>query len=201
MTQYPFEIHLTVPHTGDKTFNDSFANVCRQVGVKPLMVDLDGVAIDVMTSESFMGTYEIAVERSKEVMSLLEAHGFEIIRVKIETSPDNPECLNITPEQYFESHLAVIVPDLQSDKHLRTISENNGCHTSSNAFKIYPNYKVIMVTKRDADCTVLDFIEKVNHIHRVIEESGFEVGTPIIEFVIYDSNKSHDDLWISQLQN
>lgn len=196
---YPFEMHLTVKNNQDSDFIDVFKIACDAIGVKPLIVELGDVGLDVMTSSRFEGNFLDALAHANTLANSLGVLGLDVIRTKIETAPWHPEAATPNNSQYFESHLAVEVEGDEKERELRTLSVESGCHTSRNAFKVYPNYKVIMVTKRDVNCSAPEFISSVDEVRKVLTDSDFKVGKPIVEFVIYDSNQAHDNEWVAEL--
>lgn len=200
---YPFEIHLTVkcnPSPFDDPQALTFNQACERIGVKPLVVELGNMAaVDVMTSSKIDGTFTQALLHAIDVTDQFTQFGMTVIRTKIETTPWHPSAAAPTAVQYFESHLAVEVTPSQSVDNLRETAAKSGCHTSRNAFKVYPDHKVIMVTKRDSKCLAPEFIQQVDEIRKVLTDSDYKVGHPIVEFVIYDSNQAHDDAWVAEL--
>src|SRR5574343_260552 len=88
-----YEIHVTVQTKEVERFQD----VCKKLGVKPIILDLQNksgdVLCEVMTS-STISTYDRTVVEAKAAMVgicvLLTKAGFEVIRSKIETVPWHP---------------------------------------------------------------------------------------------------------------
>lgn len=194
---YPFELHLTVRHDGSESFNDRFRIACAEINVKPLIVELGSVGSDVMTSSRFSGDYQGALMHADELSTQLKLKGMPVIRTKIETVPWHPAAETHEAHQYFESHIGINIHSDVEELQLRKIAAENGCHTSRNAFKVYPNHKVIMVTKRDADCNAPEFTARVDAVSKLLADYDFKVSAPIVEFVIYDSNQAHDDRWVN----
>ncbi|OVE79531.1 hypothetical protein BVY00_00195 [bacterium G20] len=109
----PYEFHVTVEADGIKPA--PFIKVCRQLGVKAIVLDL-GVnncsdLTDYMTSSK--AKYETDAEALDELSRI--AHGlndFTVIRRKIETVPWHQVAPKAEGEAmpegcYFESHLAI----------------------------------------------------------------------------------------------
>lgn len=134
----PFEIHITVdgsemrdPILFDrKKFDiDYFKRVCKDIGVKPIVLDLEtnsDIIKDTMTSSKFFGDNRSVYDESQRIVNSLEESGFEVLRTKIETVPWHPSAPKVWPDYsksntspvnlpnacYFESHIGVIIfPD------------------------------------------------------------------------------------------
>lgn len=204
--ELPFEIHITVAEA-DK---NSFIDACKLLEVKPVILHLqasNSIITDVMTSSVFMGNNNGALNEMKRISSGLESHGFKVVREKIETVPwhtaaPSSEFDNlIMPKScYFETHFAIEMnSNDKKENFLQFVCDNNNCHLSKNAFKVYEggNY-VVMATYRSYDSTYESFLTEIEKITLNFKESGFLLGKTIIEFSLYDSKVNHDSEWLKK---
>ena len=209
----PYEIHITVKVSVDATPPytniDRFKAACKEVGVKPVVLDLQnrqGITVmdDVMTSSSHFGTNSSAYDESSRIVTELEALGYEIVRVKIETVPWHPAApLDGQPMPntcYFESHIPIILtPDvLNNSAYSLRDSLPNAVHLSQNVFKRTDDgHPIVMATYRSDDAGAELFQLNVDSIVDVLHLSGYTTGKAHVEFAIYDTKGSHDLKWIN----
>ena len=73
----------------------------------------------------------------------------------------------------------------------------DGLHISRNIFKKNDNIETIMATYREHSTTAESFTKISKKIYNKIENMGFNVDKLILEYVVYDSNQSHDNKWIN----
>lgn len=195
-----YEIHITVS-TNDIS---KFRKVCEKIGVKPIVLDLQDklgntVFQDVMTSSKYKNhNIEIEVRRIKEGLK-----DFEVVRTKIEVSPfyelvpNKANGLSMSYSQYFESHIRVIT-QVYNIAALRGLISNYA-HVSRNIFKSLPDGNVqILLTIRDNRLKKYeDFLEKVKSVNRLLTAYSYVTDKVEVEYVLYDSNKSHDISWLT----
>ena len=191
---YPFEIHITVDD-----LDPMFQEHTSKIGVKAITLDLNSNLKDQMTSSKFFGSYEEVQVEVQRIHRGLEFYGYQVIRTKIETVPWHPDAM-ISSEprlnkKYLEAHLGIRC-DLNRIKELQTITDAYGIHMSRNVFKNFGKYFVIMATLRDSNCSPEEFNDDVQDIVRTLQEHDFELEKVQQEFVIFDSNVTHDDLWL-----
>lgn len=197
-----YEAHITVSLADV----DEFTSACREIGVKPIVLDLQkkqgGVMKDMMTSSTIKASYEEARAYVEEKSSLLEAKGFAVVRKKLETTPWNPRTpsvagkLQSVPEStYFESHLQVLIHEDQRPV-LQTLATGLGFHLSRNTFKVREDgMSVVMMTVRDYKLLYEPFAAVVEHAKSTLEENGFPVEKTIVEYAIWDTKINHDAAW------
>lgn len=209
----PYEIHITVEPiygtNGNVISIDDFRSACKQLNVKPILLDLHlqgGKTMkDLMTSSSFMGNNREAFEEMKRIANGLSALGYTVIREKIETIPWHPaapsrahENPTMPPNCYFESHLNVLCTQNRL-KQLKQIAELHEARRSSNVFKRFDDGTfTIMVTYRNYETVYEDFKSKLEEIKKDLKENGFELEKEIVEFSVFDTKVSHDTAWIMQ---
>ncbi len=194
-----FEIHVTV-NTKDI---GSFKKICKDIGVKPIILDLqdktgDTVFYDMMTSSTCSDDPYVEAVRIK---SELVKFGFNPIRLKIESSPsyvnvpNKDNKLQILKGNYFESHIRVItIGDRISE--LRKLCSDKA-HVSRNIFKRTENGIQILLTIRNNVGVYEDFKTRVDETVALLHGNNFKTDKVEVEFVLFDSNKNHDSKWIS----
>ena len=204
---YPFEIHITVKH-GDV---DLFRATCQALQVKPILLDLEKEEVimkDMMTSSTTKNTFTFVEGEILRISDGLKESGFEVIRVKVETTPSHPmapqEISNLMPKDcYFESHIGIILDDEEQEGRSKRVAKTFECHLSQNVFKKNSDGKqsIKMMTFRKYDGTSEDFISDVKKIREALEAENISYEKVIHEFALYDSKVDHDSSWIEDQTN
>jgi NTP pyrophosphatase (non-canonical NTP hydrolase) len=218
----PFEIHVTVDLDNSYTHKyindenlDGFKDDCRNIGVKPIVIDLeinDGSVIkDVMTSSKHFGDNRTAYEESKRIVNDLESKGYKVVRNKIESVPWHPSAPVMSTGKeipngcYFESHIGVtIYPGQKGElndfvKSLKSLIDLSGtAKLSQNFFKKSKDGSkfVNMLTYRSNMCGSPKFKLEVEGIKHLLQEEGFDFEKVEVEYAVYDTNVTHDAKWI-----
>lgn len=196
-----YEIHVTV-----KTEEvNRFIEECGAIGVKPIVLDLqkqDGGSIqDVMTSQKITGEDTDAWTRMKETTWYLQAKGFNVVREKIETVPWHQKAVvhdENSKDGYFEAHIPVLVNPEYLEQ-LKSIGNTHNLHLSRNPFKIMDDGRFNLMLTLRKSTNHADFEDKLFFAVSEITRAGFYVmKSADIEYALYDSNVSHDALWIGQ---
>ena len=210
----PFEIHVTVDYHYSIGFMDKFSKACQSIGpyIKPIHLHLhnkNGVVDDVMTSSTYRGTSQGAVNMANRIAKNLTESGFNVNRVKVETFPSHPNSPKTTNNNmfaagnYFEAHYE-IVTDEHSDKtfkHLVEWSRTCGVklHISSNVAKSQNSPRITMLTLRSSQSRMEQFKRDVERTLELIIGGGFTViGKPLVEYAILDTNVTHDVEWLHE---
>jgi len=207
----PYEIHVTVKlvpegSDGHQTQVNMFREICKEIGVKPIILDLENngksVMKDVMTSSHFYGDNKTAYEECMRISNRLESSGFIVSRKKIESVPWHPAAPvnegDIMPENcYYEAHIGCIITPEQKLE-LQQISERVGSHLSRNFFKKLDNGKFVnMITHRSYGDLYKHFEGQVEYLKGLLDSSNIEYEKVITEFSVYDTNVSHDSKWLT----
>lgn len=214
----PFEIHITVnlhesPIRALRQYDgvepvDIFRQVCKELGVKPIILDLQGkegtsVMTDVMTSSKHFGDNRSAYLAVDQLYSDLYLRGFSVVRSKIETVPWHPAAPQnhgdkMPPSCYFEAHIPLtLCADQQIDciKHVTDKLQFN-VHTSRNVYKRNDDGSyVVMLTFRTDAMIANEFQETVEEMKTVLS-TYFTIGKIHTEFAVYDTKVSHDATWL-----
>lgn len=185
-----YEIHITVKDADVEKFKDA----CEEIGVKPILLDLQKEGLfDLMTSSIIKTAFlEEAYNIATSIYAQLLVRNFIVIRSKIETVPWNPE-ISKCPNGYYETHLAIKCPDsmLPALKEIAILAKS---HISKNIFKKIDDVPVYMVTYRTYSQNIKLHENYVNIIKKALGE--FEITKVISEFCVFDSNLDHDNEWI-----
>jgi len=198
----PYEIHVTVDLSKRILW---FKDVCRQIGVKPIVLDLENggesVMKDVMTSSHIIGDNTSAYNECSRISSELERNGFTVLRKKIETVPWHPaapsELGDKMPEDcYFEAHVGCIIFDHEEAKLSRVIDDLD-VHLSKNFFKKKEDGRLVkMITMRKYNGLYDDFIVELDRLKSRLSANNIDFEKVITEFSIYDTKVSHDFKWL-----
>lgn len=200
---------------------EKFKDTCSKIGVKPIVIDLEINSEnikDVMTSSKHFGDNRSAYEESERIANYLSKLGYKVIRKKIETVPWHPAAPIISTGKeipnscYFESHIGVIIhPSQKNDlidfvestlKNGHLIELDGTAKLSQNFFKKSNDDKFInMLTYRNNICGSPKFKLEVEGIKHLLVEEGFEFEKVEVEYAIYDTNVSHDNMWLKENNN
>jgi|TARA_R110000851_G_scaffold287679_1_gene441725 hypothetical protein len=197
------EIHVTVESEGN---NSRFIDVCNANNIKPIVIMYTSnhkeTCLDPMTSLRTEGPCQDVATHASKIAQLLTKEGFNVLRTKIETTPNNAEAQ--TYNGYYESHLAVKT-HLNFEGNLRHLvsnyrfDDNIMPHISTNAFKMGNATKTIMITHRRTGVSLEKFNNEVNTLRNDIEKHKFNVDRIIVEYCWYDTNLAHDDSWMNNI--
>lgn len=202
----PYEIHITVS-LDKETDSSRFQEVCKEIGVKPILLDLllgpGEVIKDIMTSSVIMSDNRGAFNEMKRISTTLAKNGFPVVREKIETIPWHPAAPSrlhqnpkMPPNCYFESHLNVLCTP-EKEEALGRIAKVFKAHKSKNTFKRFSDGSfTMMVTYRDKNCVFEDFRVHLDELKAALVKENFAVAKEIVEFSVYDTKVSHNSAWI-----
>lgn len=203
----PFEIHITVDLENDDLYE--FKELCREIGVKPIILDLENsgetVMKDVMTSSHHYGDLASVNDEVERILYFLNKEKFNVVRVKIESVPWHPMAprtadadITMPKDCYFEAHIGCIIDNSQKER-LAGLAEKCNAHMSRNKFKNLEGGKYVnMLTYRAYHGTYEIFEKELNSIQRLLNGYGIEFEKVIIEFAVYDTNVNHDSKWLSK---
>jgi hypothetical protein len=207
------------PVNGKKLFVEDFKRQCQYLGVKPIVIELqleNGTLEDVMTSSKHFGDNRSAYEESERITNELAKIGYRVVRKKIETVPWHSAApmidgiLPIPNDCYFESHIGVVItPNEKKEldsfvEGLNTGIEDTGsggvAKLSQNFFKKSKDGSkfVNMITYRNNLCGYETFKDEVELIKESLVSSGFFYEKVEVEYAIYDTNITHDDVWLKE---
>jgi len=223
----PYEIHVTVDLNNDFTINrdsgffkysnhnlsddelkiEYFKRICENIGVKPIVLDLENngetVMKDVMTSSHYIGNNTSTFLECNRVSSMLENAGLTVVRRKIETVPWHPaapaeEGDKMPEDCYFEAHVGCTIFDHEEAKLSRVIKDLD-VHVSRNFFKKNEDGRLVkMVTMRKYDGLYDDFTYELERLRGRLSANNIDFEKVITEFSIYDTKVSHDYKWLDK---
>lgn len=202
---FPHEIHITVSPTQHQTI-EQFVDVCRNMGCKPVLIelqrDLQSVGDDLMTSYTVESTTADAIFIMLSQAATLSKAGFKVTRKKIETvpwHPDVPQHVDDHHEGYFETHVPVVISDTRFTRGtVFEICEKHSVHLSRNKFKQLDGDRYVgMCTMRSYTDTASSFQLKVEAFTNDLTKNNVTINKKaLIEYALYDSNEQSDDRWI-----
>lgn len=208
----PFEMHVTIT-AGENFDTDKYVKDCATISkikgnrIKPIVIDLENegelMMKDVMTSSHYFGNNAGAHDEAKAIADSMEAMGYDVVRVKIETVPWHPAAPQTSKDKmpgdcYFEAHVGCVIAPGEKGK-LADIAKAHGAHMSKNFFKKVENGKFVnMVTMRTYEGDYNEFIEHLEAIKAALKLNDINFEKVITEFAIYDTKVSHDFLWLEK---
>lgn len=194
MQMFPFEFHLTVTVDNPSRLME-FVETCKSLNVKALFVGLNQTATDVMTSSRMIATYEEAKQYVKDLKDKLTRASFAVIREKIETVPWYLSSNALPEGTYYECHIQVPVTPVTDYTLLHTICKRHDGHVSRNLFKGDTENGIQMITVRGHK-NKPEFEKATDTLYQELRQAfGLEVSMEK-EYVIFDSNISHDAAWL-----
>lgn len=201
-----FETHLTV-RLHDSPGIEALQHWATAHGLKCVHIVLDrGLsASQPMLTRHGAGTLAQEHAIAAALRELLEDAGFAVTRLKTEVPPWNQdvpeseeEARRHPPERYFEHHIKLLLGHETDTASLRQLAESYDAHLSRNALRIregglaerFVTQRCIGVGRGEAHRRLEALLDAL----RTAEYSIIEFEE---EFVVYDSNLSLDDGWIT----
>lgn len=203
MREMSHEIHVTVNRIA--TNPDYFADVCADLGVKAHVIYNEmpngKTVMDYLTSSEHVGITRGAFQEMGRIATGLKAAGIEVVREKIESSPEHPRAPRepgIAQKQgtYFENHFTL--PDLPTTHGWKLLQWKGNPLLISTTDNKRRDGK-IFATLRDYDTTSEEFVTSINGLYTALS-SHVEVSPPKVEYAVYDSNPDHDKEWVDSYQ-
>lgn len=198
---------------------EKFKDSCSKIGVKPIVIDLEinsGEIKDIMTSSKHFGDNRSAYEEAQRIANELSRYGYKVVRKKIETVPWHSAApiidgvLPIPNGCYFESHIGIVITPGEKQElnsfveALNAGMEDTGvggvAKLSQNFFKKSNDGSkfVNMLTYRNNVCGYNTFKDEVEMIKESLISSEFIYEKVEVEYAIYDTNVTHDDVWLKE---
>ena len=188
-----YETHLTVD-LKDKTLED-FKKACELIQAKPVIINLKNVK-QVMTSKTVQSTSKDIYQQALQDTVILQEHGFEVVRSKIET---NKIELN-TKYDYVEIHVPchsrklIEYPNIINELPLFDLKGNQiKGHISRNEFK--PN--VTFITWRAKRIEDFEYFNLVYNRLMELYILADPNKDPKLEIIIHDTNEKLDSEWMN----
>lgn len=202
--RFPFEIHVTVAKNTDM---ELLKAVCGALGVNAIGLDLllpDGSSVldEKMTSSRYYGTNLQAYGEMKRISNGLKNAKIPVIREKIETSPWHPACQgldNKLPVGYFEAHIEIETALNDLTNVMSAVGELPVV-TSYNKGKVKSDGSMVAIItyRSEKPCSEPEFKNDLeNKVMAQLSKLFKEVGSPLIEYAVYDTNVNHDKMWLT----
>ena len=188
-----FEIHLTV-NLKDKSLED-FKKTCKIIDSKAIVINLKETQ-QVMTSKTVQCSSKEIYQEALQDTVILQEHGFEVIRSKIETDKIESNVKYDYAEIHVPCHTRKLIeyPNIINELPLFDIEGNQiKGHISRNEFK--PN--VTFITWRSR---VIEDFEHFNIVYGSLIELSILADPskdPKLEIILHDSNEELDSEWLN----
>lgn len=183
-----FEVHITV----NTTDVNKFVSDCKNIGVKPIVIETIIGNNQVMTSSVHEG-YDYLNVMNAIKFGLLKLK-YDVVRCKIEAKPEqeiNPNFI------YFETHLRLKLNKNANYDHIFSICKERKFHVSRNLFKKDSEYNYQMITYRQYEPNIHSFNLVVDSMKTYLDKNNIVYDKVEIEECIYDSNVSIDENWLN----
>jgi hypothetical protein len=201
-----FETHVTV-----RCDAESLARLDRWAAAAALKVTHIVLARGRMTSQPMLtytaaGTLEEQLEKANDRVAALAAAGFDPVRVKIEASPwtdgvpvDDAQAQQHDPYRYFEHHAKIRLAPGTDLGALAARVAPHGAHLSWNARRtLGAGRHERFVTQRCHLVGVHSAGRRLQALVASLTASEVQIVSLEREFVVYDSDMTIDDGWITE---
>lgn len=188
-----FEAHLTVDaETAER--RDAFAALCRELGVKCVLIELARGAhrSQPMTSSHHEGDLAAIANEVGALHARLVAAGFVVTRVKLEADVTNegiPVERAGAPGTYFEFHAKLLLGDEDLEA-LRALCIAAGAHLSNNRIEPGARFVTLRVYEAGRDRAQAQFARLVDAL------AGYPIASTKAEFTLHDSRVELDAGWL-----
>jgi hypothetical protein len=204
-----FEAHVTVAPL-ERAAQDHFRAVCRELGVKSVLIELPGGSTpsQPMTSSYHRGELSAVAHEVADLSRSLRQHGFAVTRIKVEAMVGNAgvpetdaEARALPAGNYFEFHVKVSLPSGADLAPLRELVGRHQAHLSSNAFQREAlgegGYRTQwFVTLRAYGCGRGQASARFEALLADLAAQGYALSNRLREYTVYDSNVAVDAGWI-----
>lgn len=199
-----YESHVTV-RAADEATRERFKTLCRELGVKPVLIDLpEGVnPSQPMTSSYHRGTVEEAAAATAGLVRAVRAAGFAVVRVKLEAVatnagvPTDADAGYLPTDCYFEFHVKLALPPGGDDSRLNDLCRRHDAHLSRNAFKTRADGRAErFVTLRVYHAGKQTAFRRLDRLAAALTAAGFEIVNTQKEYSLFDSHVGLDAGWL-----
>ena len=195
-----FEFHITV--SGDDAAAAALAAWAGQRGVKftRIMLARGQTVSQPMLTVRTEGTTQAVLADAEAMAGELGAAGFEVTRVKLESSPF-AHGVPTTAEQavggYFEHHVKLLLSAGVDEAALADLVTPHGAHLSRNARRIREDGRAErFVTQRCHRIGTDAAGAELDRLIKTLRGAGYELVGVEREYVVYDSSPAVDAGWI-----
>ena len=196
-----FEFHITV--SGDEAAAAGLAAWAGQRGVKFTHIVLargETVSQPMLTVRS-KGTTEAVLAEAEAMAGELAAAGFEVTRVKLESSPfarGVPATAGqAVRDRYFEHHIKLLLPPGLDEAALAELVTPHCAHLSRNARRVREDgHAERFVTQRCHGVGTDVAVAELDRLVEALRAAGHELVGVEREYVVHDSSPAVDAGWI-----
>ncbi|MEU9578214.1 hypothetical protein [Streptomyces chilikensis] len=200
MSRSSYEAHLTVRCADDAALDRLRGwSAARGLKLTHVVLARGRTPSQPMLTLRDASSYDAQAARARAVAAELEADGFPVLRVKVESDPWAPE---VPPgpcgrERHFEHHVKLRLPAGADLAALAARVSPHGAHLSWNARRVTgAGHHERFVTQR---CRNVDADGAGRALDALLAGlGGLEVLAVEREFVLYDSDESVDDGWLEE---
>lgn len=190
-----FEAHVTVAADGEAQ-RAAFAALCRELGVKCVLIELARGAhpAQPMTSSHHTGELAAVAAEITALAARIADAGFAVTRVKVEADVTNdgvPVEAAGPPGTYFEFHAKLRVAEAEVEA-LRAVCVDTGAHLSRNAIEAGARFATLRVYETGRDGAQARFAR----VLQTIVDAGYRVEATKAELTLYDSRVELDAGWL-----
>jgi hypothetical protein len=208
MTSYfgTFESHVTVRAESPERVK-RFRDLCRANNLKCILIELaQGLYhSQPMTTTHHQGSLENAIAEARAIAQYLGSNGFEVTRVKVEADPTTSgvprteeEASRLAAANYFEFHLLVTLARPSELPALSVLCAEYNAHLSMNTFKQSAVEETErFVTMRLKGMGGVRASKLFDNLAGAIERAGYRTSRRVQEYVVYDTNLTLDDGWMT----
>jgi hypothetical protein len=176
------------------------------IGAKPVLIAMQdangGTFQHLMTSRTFRGTTKAALAKGRSDARLLQKKGYDVSRLKIETTLTNPIAMHREEGGYFEAHIEIKFPKpkWKANWYFDVVDKvervSPTLRLSNNPFKDHGDTVSYFVTTRETDPSWTPHLFNL-HVETMVDglSEYFEMGKVRSEFAWYDSNITLDNNW------
>ncbi|TXI49274.1 MAG: hypothetical protein E6Q50_08790 [Lysobacter sp.] len=197
-----FEIHLTIAALDDAALLEAarFAQA-RSLKFAHIVLPRGAVASQPMLSWRARGAFEAQLRSAAVVADDLRAADIDVVRIKIEAAPTNPDVPQfgacVRPEHYLECHCKFLLDERADIEALAALVMAHGGHLSRNARRVRADgCQERFATLRRRDGGVDGIAHDAMALRDAMTPYVREVLSSEIEYVVYDSNLAIDAGWL-----
>ena len=205
VSHHLYELHLTIA-CNDKSEFDILRDTCGDLGIKCIEIILGtgNFQKHTITGSFHRGSLTSVLEEAHALSNLLSKRGFDVTRVKLESTLENPivptdasSASRMSSEQYFECHAKIVVPQSGPDLVLRELCERHGAHLSKNPSNVLADGKYcVFLTQRFFKMMKSQATGAFDALLADLRAHSFVISNVMHEYALIDSNIGLDEEWI-----
>lgn len=206
-----YEGHITVAVQGKTP--DEFKKDCTEIGLKAILIELQsGVpvngTIQYQTGRWYANNFQDAQNDMLKEAQALKQRGYTIVRLKIETTPNDREgrincpitdedVSQFPPTNYFEFHVKTELHTPAEFALAAKLAQTHLAHLSRNAFKKIDGGEQRFLTLRLHKVGRDTSFAKIDALVAELVQKGIKVLHVQREYAVWDTNVDFDRGWIA----